>query len=100
MPAEIHVFRCLEDNIGALVHDPATGACAAIDAPEEGPIIKALDQTGWRLTHILVTHRHRDHVGGIEALKLRYGCRVVAPEKAAGEVPALDATVREGDTVR
>jgi hydroxyacylglutathione hydrolase len=100
MPAEIRVFRCLEDNIGALVHDPATGACAAIDAPEEGPIIKALDQTGWRLTHILVTHRHRDHVGGIEALKLRYGCRVVAPEKAAGEVPALDATVREGDTVR
>jgi hydroxyacylglutathione hydrolase len=100
MPAEIRVFRCLEDNIGALVHDPATGACAAIDAPEEGPIIKALDETGWRLTDILVTHRHRDHVQGIEALKLRYHCRVVAPEKAGDAVPAVDATVREGATVR
>jgi hydroxyacylglutathione hydrolase len=100
MPAEIRVFRCLEDNIGALVHDPATGVCAAIDAPEEGPILKALDEAGWRLTDILVTHRHRDHVQGIEPLKLRFGCRVVAPEKAASEVPALDATVREGDTVR
>ena len=40
MPAEIHVFRCLEDNIGALVHDPATGACAAIDAPEEGAVLR------------------------------------------------------------
>jgi hydroxyacylglutathione hydrolase len=100
MPAEIRVFRCLEDNIGALVHDPATGACAAIDAPEEGPIIKALDETGWRLTDILVTHRHRDHVQAIEALKLRYHCRVVAPEKAGDAVPAVDATVHEGATVR
>ena len=100
MPAEIRVFRCLEDNIGALVHDPATGACAAIDAPEEGPILKALDETGWRLTDILVTHRHRDHVQGIEPLRLRFGCRVVAPEKAQSEVPGADALVREGDTVR
>ena len=100
MPAEIHVFRCLSDNIGALVHDPATGACAAIDAPEEAPIVAALDEAGWTLSEILVTHRHADHVQAIEALKRRYGCRVVAPEKARGEVPAVDAYVREGDTVR
>src|SRR5687768_3769212 len=100
MPAEIRVFRCLEDNVGVLVHDPATGACAAIDAPEDGPILKALDETGWRLTDILVTHRHGDHVQGIETLKRRFGCRVTAPWKARDEVPGADATVREGDTVR
>lgn len=99
MPAEIRVFRCLEDNVGALVHDPTTGACAAIDAPEAEPVFKALEETGWRLTDILVTHRHRDHVQGIEPLKLRFGCRVIAPWKARDEVPAADATVREGDTV-
>jgi hydroxyacylglutathione hydrolase len=100
MPAEIRAFRCLEDNIGVLVHDPATGACAAIDAPEEAPILKALEASGWRLTDILVTHRHSDHVQAIAPLKRRFGCRVVAPEKAAGEVPSADATVREGDTVQ
>jgi hydroxyacylglutathione hydrolase len=99
MPAEIRVFRCLQDNIGALIHDPATGACAAIDAPEEGPIFAALAETGWRLSDILVTHRHADHVQGIEALKARTGCRVVAPQKAGAQVPAVDAYVREGDTV-
>jgi len=99
MPAEIHVFRCLQDNIGALVHDPASGACAAIDAPEEGPILAALAETGWRLSDILVTHRHADHVQAIEALKIRTGCRVVAPQKAGAQVPAVDAYVREGDTV-
>ena len=91
MPAEIRAFRCLSDNIGALVHDPATGACAAVDAPEEAPIVAALEEAGWTLSEIIVTHRHADHVKGIEALKRRYGCRVLAPEKARGEVPAVDA---------
>jgi hydroxyacylglutathione hydrolase len=39
-------------------------------------------------------------VQGIEPLKLRFGCRVIAPQRAGHEVPAVDATVREGDTVR
>jgi hydroxyacylglutathione hydrolase len=99
MPAQIHVFRCLEDNIGVLVHDPNTGACAAIDAPEEGAILAALSETGWQLSDILVTHRHMDHVQAIEPLKRRTGCRVVAPAKAGDQVPAVDAHVREGDTV-
>ncbi|MCB5174324.1 MULTISPECIES: hydroxyacylglutathione hydrolase [Microvirga] len=100
MPAQIHVFRCLSDNIGALVHDPDTGACAAIDAPEEGPILEALARTGWRLSDILVTHKHWDHVQGIEPLKRRTGCRVVAPAKAREQVPLADVLVGEGDTVQ
>lgn len=99
MAAEIHVFRCLDDNIGALIRDPTTGTCAAIDAPEEAPILKALSETGWKLSDILVTHRHADHVQGIPALKRRFGCRVVAPAKAAAEVPDLDVAVSEGNTV-
>jgi hydroxyacylglutathione hydrolase len=99
MTAEVHVFRCLQDNIGALIHDPATGACAAIDAPEERPVVQALEETGWRLSDILVTHRHQDHIGAIEPLKRRFRCRVVAPTKAGSEVPAVDAFVQEGDTV-
>ena len=61
---EIRTFLCRSDNIGVLIRDPATGACAAIDVPEAGPVLKALDETGWRLTDILVTHRHGDHVEG------------------------------------
>lgn len=99
MPADIHAFRCLEDNIGVLIRDRATGACAAIDAPEEAAVVKALDETGWKLSHILVTHRHADHVQGIPGLKARYKCRVVAPKKAASEVPDADQTAGEGDRV-
>ena len=100
MPVEIHAFRCLEDNIGVLVHDPATGACAAIDAPEEAAVLAALETTGWTLSDILVTHRHADHVQGIQPLKKRFGCRVLTPRKAGEEIWGSDGLVGEGDVVK
>jgi len=100
MPAQVHQFFCLQDNFGVLLHDPETGATAAIDAPEAEAVEAALAATGWRLTDILVTHHHNDHTAGIPALKQRYGCRVVAPRKEAARIPDLDETVEEGDTVR
>ena len=97
---EIRTFLCRSDNIGVLIRDPVSGACAAIDVPEAGPVLKALDETGWRLTDILVTHRHGDHVEGIPAVKRATGARVVAPAKAGNAVPDVDVTVGEGDTVQ
>jgi len=100
MPAQVHQFFCLQDNYGVLLHDPETGATAAIDAPEAAAVEAALAATGWRLTDILVTHHHNDHTAGIPALKQRYGCRVVAPRKEAAQIADVDETVAEGDTVR
>jgi len=99
MPAEIKLFACLKDNYGVLIHDPASGATAAIDAPEAAPVEAALKATGWKLTDILVTHHHADHTGGIAELKKKYNCRVVAPKAEAGKIPLVDETVSEGDTV-
>jgi hydroxyacylglutathione hydrolase len=100
MGAQTRLFRCLEDNYGVLLHDPESGATAAIDAPEAAPIEAALASTGWRLTDILVTHHHADHTGGIAALKGKYRCRVVAPHGEAARIPLVDETVRENDKVR
>jgi hydroxyacylglutathione hydrolase len=99
MPAETHLFLCLTDNFGVLVHDPATGATASIDAPDAAPVEAALAATGWRLTDILVTHHHGDHTAGIAPLKARHGCRVTAPRGEAQRISAVDATVAEGDIV-
>lgn len=99
MASDIRMFRCYSDNYGVLLHDPKSGATAAIDAPEAGPIEAALKETGWRLTDILVTHHHQDHTAGISELKKRHNCRVVAPAKEAAKVPDVDVEVREGDTV-
>jgi len=100
MPAETRIFICRSDNYGVLLHDPESGATAAIDAPEAAPIEAALKASGWRLTDILVTHHHADHTDGIPALKQKHKCRVVAPAAEAAKIPAVDETVREGDKVK
>jgi hydroxyacylglutathione hydrolase len=99
MSAQAHLFLCLKDNYGVLLHDPGSGATAAIDAPEAAPIEAALRSTGWRLSDILVTHHHADHTGGIAELKAHHRCRVVAPHGEAARIPLVDATVRENDKV-
>ena len=100
MSAQIHLFPCLQDNYGVLLHDSASGATAAIDAPEAAAVEAALSAKGWRLTDILVTHHHADHTGGIAALKEHHRCRVVAPHGEAARIPLVDVTVREGEGVR
>jgi hydroxyacylglutathione hydrolase len=97
MPAETRLFICRSDNFGVLLHDPDSGATAAIDAPEAAPIEAALKATGWKLTDILVTHHHADHTDGIAALKSKYKCRVVGPAKS--KIAGVDKTVHEGDQV-
>lgn len=99
MAADIRVFPCLTDNYGYLIHDPASKATAAIDAPEAGPIIAELEREGWTLTDILVTHHHGDHIGGIAELKRRYTCRVVAPHDNKAAIADVDIRVKEGDRV-
>ena len=101
MSASIHQFMCLEDNFGVLIHDPASGATASMDAPEAGPILAALKQTGWTLTDILVTHHHNDHIGGIPEVKAQYPrARVVGPAPDRDRVPGADLYVGEGDVVK
>src|ERR1700686_1937658 len=97
MTAKTELFTCLSDNFGVLLHDPATGAPASIDAPEAAPVEAALKQTGWKLTDILVTHHHSDHTAGISELKKRHKCRVIAPRKEAARIPDADVKVAEGD---
>lgn len=100
MALEIEQFICRSDNYGVLFHDPASGATAAIDAPDAAPIEAALAARGWRLTDIFVTHHHGDHTAGIEALKAKHRAKVTGPKREAEKIPGLDATVAGGDTVK
>ncbi|MCC0016774.1 MAG: hydroxyacylglutathione hydrolase [Rhodobiaceae bacterium] len=95
---ETHLFRCLSDNYGVLVHDPDSGETASIDVPEEAAVRKALADTGWTLTHIFITHHHADHIGGLAALK-GPDVTVIGPRKDEARIPGLDILVHEGDSV-
>lgn len=96
MAAETHLFPCLSDNFGLLVHDPATGATAAVDVPEAAPVMAAAAAKGWTISHILVTHHHPDHVQGIPEVKQATGARVIANAADAPRIPLVDETVTPG----
>lgn len=96
---DIRMFPCLSDNYGVLIHDAGNELTAAIDAPEEEAVREALQAAGWSLTHILVTHHHKDHTQGIAGLKKEFDCKVIGPAAEAAQIPELDEEVREGDTV-
>jgi hydroxyacylglutathione hydrolase len=101
MALQVHQFICLSDNFGVLAHDPETGATASIDAPDAAPILAALAEKGWKLTDILITHHHPDHIQGVPALKEKFpSARVVGPRSETKRIPGMDATVVEDDQVR
>lgn len=101
MASRIHQFMCLSDNYGVLVHDPDTRRTATIDAPEAKPILAALEELGWELTDILITHHHADHTQGIPELRKAYPeARLVGPAKEEAKIGKLDLALSEGDYVK
>lgn len=97
---EIHQIPVLRDNYVYLAREPKTGACAAVDPSVAQPVLAALDRLGWRLTHILNTHHHHDHVGGNLEIKLATGCAIVGNRNDARRIPGIDIMVQDGDTFR
>ncbi len=99
MTIEIEQFMCREDNFGVLLRDAGTGEAALIDAPEEGPILAAIERTGWTPTTLFITHHHADHVEANLALKERFKLRIVGPEAEKAKIPGIDDTVEGGSVV-
>ena len=89
----------LNDNYVYLLHDPESAATVAVDPALAEPVLDALRDRGWALTHIFCTHHHFDHVGGIEALKAATGAKVVGASADRARIPHLDMAVQDNDTV-
>ncbi|MBU1324396.1 MAG: hydroxyacylglutathione hydrolase [Alphaproteobacteria bacterium] len=99
MTLDVRLFPCLSDNYGFLIRDAASGAVAAVDAPDAAAILADLEASGWgRLDLLLNTHWHPDHTQGNAALKAATGCEIVGPEEVRRAAP-LDRVVTDGDAV-
>lgn len=95
---EIFQFPCRQDNYGVILHDSETGVTISIDAPELEAVDDVLESRGLKLTHILTTHHHMDHVEANEALKSKYGCEIIGPAEEADRIPGLDKSHGHGDS--
>jgi hydroxyacylglutathione hydrolase len=68
-----------------------------VDPGDAAPVRRALEESDLRLSAILVTHHHGDHVGGVADLKSRTGATVFGP--AGEDIAGVDRSVRGGDRV-
>ncbi|MFM0518748.1 hydroxyacylglutathione hydrolase [Caballeronia jiangsuensis] len=89
-----------EDNYIWLVSDSRDAV--VVDPGDAAPVEAYLARRGWRLTAILLTHHHQDHVGGVKALldsrSAEGGIPVYGP--ASERIEHLTQRVTGGDTVR
>ncbi|MEM7113151.1 MAG: MBL fold metallo-hydrolase [Chloroflexota bacterium] len=95
----------------------ATKKAAVIDPSDSGQLIAdTVAKNGWDVSHILLTHSHFDHVGGLAALKEATGAPIyihpdavqmlaLAATSAArwqipmDQPPEADQMVQEGDII-
>lgn len=91
----VHQIPALRDNFIYLIDTGDTLAC--VDPADAAPVAAACKQLGRKLTHILNTHHHRDHVGGNAELKETFGCIIVAAAHDASRIPGIDMRTGEGD---
>ena len=94
---QIVQLPALSDNYIYLVNDAASGSTAVVDPADPAPVLAALAARGWRLTHILNTHHHYDHVGGNEALQAATGCTIVGPAADRDRIPGIQLALADGD---
>lgn len=96
---QIHQIPVLSDNYVYLAHCAETGETAVVDPAVAAPVLQEAERLGWRITHILNTHHHGDHVGGNLEIKQATGCRIIGPSYDTARIPGIDLEVREGDRV-
>lgn len=103
-PFSIHTLELGPmENFVYVVHDRASGRAAVVDPAWEVPKVLTLaEQEGIRITDILLTHSHRDHINGIQDVLDRYDARLHLLKTEAdfwGAHPAQPTLHHGGDTI-
>lgn len=86
-------------NFNYLVACNETGEAMAIDPVDHNRCLAAAEKRGWRITQIVNTHEHGDHVAGNAAMIAATGAKLLAPGNAGQKIKNVDRGLKDGDWV-
>jgi hydroxyacylglutathione hydrolase len=88
----------LADNYIWMLADEMRGRALVVDPGEAAPVLDVLEARNLRLTAVLLTHHHPDHIGGVAGLLARFpGTVVYAPVDE--RIPNAHTRVVDGDRI-
>lgn len=90
----VHVLPMLDDNYSYVIEDG--DRVMVVDPSEASPVIQLLKRLNRTLTHILITHHHADHTGGVDALCARYAAKIIDAHAGANPLPGIEAIETPG----
>jgi len=84
-------------NFSYIIGDEETKSAALVDpAWEVDNLLAMCEELGFKVTRVINTHSHHDHVEGNEAVAKRTGAKVVMHEKSSVR---KDIAVKDGDII-
>lgn len=93
MPLHIEAIPAFETNYIWALHDGRH--CAIVDPGESAGVLRFLSKRALKLSALLLTHHHADHIGGVADILLRHAVPVWGPVDA--RMPQVDHPLSEGE---
>jgi hydroxyacylglutathione hydrolase len=90
----IEPVKAFADNYLWVFHQLGSQDAAVVDPGDAAPVQAYLQQQDLRLTAILLTHHHADHIGGVNELRQQWQVPVYGPPSA--KIPQVTRPVHEG----
>lgn len=87
-------------NFNYIVACPDTGDAVAIDPLDFSKCLAVAQDRGWRITQIVNTHEHGDHIGGNRGMVAATGAKIIAHKNAAARIPDVGRGVGAGDVIK